>query len=132
MPASVRPCCCISCCTELTLNRVLPFAPKIGPAGRRGTYGGGVQINMDDADFTRLVHGDKWADKAVYWADMLDRFEQPLGGPPSLKWKRAYWMGSYTAVILGKSFLTERGHGFEVVYDWNDDQDDDVCKGWSS
>ena len=69
------------------------------------------------------------ADKAMYWTDMLDRFERPLGGPPSLKWKCAYWMGSYTAVILGKSFLAERGHGFEVVYDWNDDQDD-AFKGW--
>lgn len=85
---------------------------------------------MDDTDFARLVNGDLWAGKAVYWADMLDRFEGPLGGPPSLKWKRAYWMGSYTAVILGKSFLTERGHGFEVVYDSNDDENDDVNKGW--
>lgn len=88
-----------------------------------------MQINMDGADFARLGNSDKWADNATYWADELDRFEQPLGGAPSLKWKRVYWMVSYANVILAKSFLTEHRHGFEVVYDWNND-DEGSYKGW--
>jgi hypothetical protein len=86
-----------------------------------------VQINMDDADFARIANGLPWAADAVYWAES-GRFEEPS---PSWKWKHIYWMGSYTAVILGRSFLADRGHDFEVVYDWNDDPDDHVRKGWA-
>ena len=53
------------------------------------------------------------------WAGRL-----PWSGSARTGWR------AIRAVILGKSFLTERGHGFEVVYDWNDDQDDDMGKGW--
>ncbi len=92
---------------------------------------GSVQIAMDEEDFARLVsESDVWAGKAVYWADMLERFEQPQGGRPSLKWKHAYWMGSYTAVILGRAFLIESNHGLELVYDWNGDPSKDAPKGW--
>src|SRR5438477_1023883 len=99
---------------NLTVNTAMAHV-LTGRHSRPAAYGRGVHISMDDADFARLVEQNKWADKAAYWANMLDRFEQPLGGQPSLKWKNAYWMGSYTAVILGRSFLTERGHGVEVV-----------------
>jgi hypothetical protein len=90
-----------------------------------------MQITMDDRDFARLVSvSDRWAEKAGYWADILERFELPQGGQPSLRWKRAYWMGSYAAVILGRAFLAERGQDYEIVYDWQGDPDDDAITGW--
>jgi hypothetical protein len=83
---------------------------------------------MDHVDFARLiVLRERW-NRYAGWADVLERFAGPQGYRPSLKWKYAYWMGAYTAVILAQSFLAERGLVFEVAYDRNDPAE--PYKGW--
>jgi hypothetical protein len=50
-----------------------------------------VQIIMDHVDFARLiVLRDRWKRGGARWAEVLERFEQPQGHRPSLKWKYAY------------------------------------------
>lgn len=92
-------------------------------------YGVVVQINMDDEDFANLCNmAGEWAARADTWTNHLDveRFEFP-GDRPSMKWKRAYWLGEeYTAVILAKSFLADRGYSSDVVWDMSSNSD----KGW--
>jgi hypothetical protein len=88
-----------------------------------------LQVVMNDADFNRLWHS------AQEWHNLEDdntgggwkhqiragRFTVAHGNPgtwPSLAWKWSYWFDQdYASVILASSYLTARGHEFQVVLD---------------
>lgn len=81
-----------------------------------------IPILMDEDDFSRLsMSREKWAG---FVERQWDRFENYSAGvsncaqPASTDWTWAYWLGgTYTALILAKSFLASRGQDFEVVFD---------------
>jgi hypothetical protein len=107
----------------------LALGAEIGYQRAARTYAARVQLLMDDQDFARLctIYA-AWAKSADKWLGYLEvgRFEFE-GDRPSMKWRSVYWLGErYAAVIPAKSFLADRGYGFEVIRELSSDE----YSGW--